>query len=112
LNEKSKLTETKKGETGGDPSQECAHHLFNLKGIIHEEFIIADKTVNLPTTVTIYGECVKICQHITLNFGDENWLFHYDNALSHTSFFTREFLTSNARPPHPQTHTHSSVTSI
>jgi hypothetical protein len=24
-----------------------------------------------------------------------NWLLHHDNALSHTSFFTREFLTKN-----------------
>jgi hypothetical protein len=32
-----------------------------------------------------------------------NWLLHHDNAPSHTSFFTREFLTKNNTTviPHP-----------
>jgi hypothetical protein len=25
----------------------------------------------------------------------DNWLFHHDNAPTHTSFFTKEFLTKN-----------------
>jgi hypothetical protein len=35
----------------------------------------------------------------------KNWMLHHDNALSHTSFFTREFFTKNnmtiiSKPPH------------
>jgi hypothetical protein len=33
----------------------------------------------------------------------KNWLLHHDNALSHTSFLTREFFTMNKMNfnPHP-----------
>jgi hypothetical protein len=43
------------------------------------------------TTVTSYGDCVKMCEDFAPNFGDKNWLLHQDDAPSHTSTFTREF---------------------
>jgi hypothetical protein len=37
-----------------------------------------------------------MCEDFASKFGDKkNWLLHHDNAPSHTSFFTREFLTRN-----------------
>jgi hypothetical protein len=47
--------------------------------------------------VTFYGDYVKICEDFALNFGDKitGDVVYYDNAPSHISFFTREFLTEN-----------------
>jgi hypothetical protein len=36
-----------------------------------------------------------MCEDFFLNFGDNNWLLHHDNAPSHTFFFIREFLAKN-----------------
>jgi hypothetical protein len=57
--------------------------LFNIKGIAPKEFVLAGQTVN-----SAYY-----------------WLLNHDNAPSHTSFFTREFLAKNnmtvvPRPPY------------
>jgi hypothetical protein len=41
----SKLTETEKVESGEEQSQEHAHH-FDIKGIVHKEFVLAGQTVN------------------------------------------------------------------
>jgi sarcosine oxidase delta subunit len=43
--EKSKLTETEKGETGKEQSQEQTHH-FDIKGNVHKEFVLKSQTVN------------------------------------------------------------------
>jgi hypothetical protein len=45
-----------------------------------------------PTTVTFYGDYMKMCEYFALNFGNK---LHHNNALFHTFFFTREFLTKN-----------------
>jgi hypothetical protein len=45
LTRKPKLTETKKGETGEEQSQEHAHH-FSNKGLVHDEFTLEGQTVN------------------------------------------------------------------
>jgi hypothetical protein len=49
-----------------------------------------------------YGNRVKMCEHFALNWQQNNWLLHHGNALSHTSVFTREFLTKNnmTHPPY------------
>jgi hypothetical protein len=52
--EKSKLTETEKGETGEEQSQEHAHH-FDIKGIVHKEFVMARQMSILDTTLTFMG---------------------------------------------------------
>jgi hypothetical protein len=48
---------------------------------------------------------MKMCEDFALNFGDKkNWLLHHNNALSHTCFFAREFLTKSNMtfgPTHP-----------
>jgi hypothetical protein len=42
---------------------------FDIKGIVHKEFIPAGQTVP-HTIVTFYGDCVKMCEDFTPNFGD------------------------------------------
>jgi hypothetical protein len=37
--------QSEKDETGEEQSQEHAHHLFDIKGIVHKEFVMADQTV-------------------------------------------------------------------
>jgi hypothetical protein len=43
---------------------------FDIKGKVHKEFILAGKSI-LHTTVTFYGECVKMCKDIAPNFGNK-----------------------------------------
>jgi hypothetical protein len=38
----------------------------------------------IHTTVTFCGDCVKMCDDFSPNFGDKDWLLHNNNALSHT----------------------------
>jgi hypothetical protein len=46
--------------------------IFNdIKETVHEEFVLAGQAVNLHTTVTFYGNCVKTCKNFTPNFGDK-----------------------------------------
>jgi hypothetical protein len=57
--------------------------LFDIKGVAHKEFTLAGQTVNS----VYYCDCIKMCEDFTQPFGN--------NALSLTSFFTRESLTKN-----------------
>jgi hypothetical protein len=42
---------------------------FDIKGTVHKEFVLAGQS--LPhTTVTFYGDCMKMCKDFTLNFVD------------------------------------------
>jgi hypothetical protein len=45
-NGKSKVTKAEKGNTDEKQSQEYAHNVFDTKGIIHNEFILAGQTYN------------------------------------------------------------------
>jgi hypothetical protein len=49
----------------------------------------------LQTTVTLWGDCGKMCEDFALNFGVKTWLLHHDNPPFHTTYFTRELLTIN-----------------
>jgi hypothetical protein len=69
---------------------------FAIKRIVHKEFVLAGQTVNS-------AYCCDVLQQLHENmrrfhselWQQKNWLLHYNNALSYTSFFTREFLTKN-----------------
>jgi hypothetical protein len=43
---KSKFTETEKGQTGEEQSQEHAHNFLEIKEIAHKEFVLAGRRVN------------------------------------------------------------------
>jgi hypothetical protein len=67
---------------------------FDIKGIVHEEFVLAGQTVNSA----YYCDVIR---RLRENVGrlrpeiwrEKNWLLHHDNVPPNTSFFTREFLT-------------------
>jgi hypothetical protein len=68
---------------------------FDIKGIFHKEFALAGQTVNY-----YYCDVLRLLLENVRRLRPElwqqkNWLLHYDNALSNTSFSTREFLTKN-----------------
>jgi hypothetical protein len=44
---------------------------FVIKEIVHKEFILAGLIVMSLTTVTFYGDCVKMCESFASNFGDK-----------------------------------------
>jgi hypothetical protein len=61
---------------------------FDIKGIVHKEFILWTIQSISRTTVMFYGDCMKMCEDFALNFGDKkNWLLHHDNVPSLTFFF-------------------------
>jgi hypothetical protein len=69
---------------------------FGIKGIVHKEFVQAGQTANS----TYYGDVLRRLHENLRRLRPELWrqrnsLLHYDNAPSHTSFCTREFLTNN-----------------
>jgi hypothetical protein len=42
---------------------------FDIKGIVHKEFLLAGQTVNSAYYCYFYGDCVKMCEDFALNFG-------------------------------------------
>jgi hypothetical protein len=45
---------------------------FDIKAIVHKEFVLVRQTVNIPRTiVTFYGDCLKICHDFAPNFGNK-----------------------------------------
>jgi hypothetical protein len=102
---KATLTETEKVEIGEEQSQEHAHN-FDIKRTVHKERICpACKTVNSAYYCGVYGDCMKMCEDFSSILRHKNWPLHHDDALSHTSFFSRKFFTKNKmtiiyHPPH------------
>jgi hypothetical protein len=43
---------------------------FDIKGIVHKTFVLAGQTVS-HTSVTIYDDCMKMCEDFAPNFGDK-----------------------------------------
>jgi hypothetical protein len=63
--------------------------LFTIRSFSQAKYSIPQ------TTLMFRGNCVTICEDFAPGFGNKNWLLHHGNALSHTSFFTRDFLTKS-----------------
>jgi hypothetical protein len=55
------------------------------------------------TTVMFYSDCENVGRFWPKLWWQMNCLLHHDNAMSHTSFFTKEFFTKNNMIliPHP-----------
>jgi hypothetical protein len=74
---------------------------FDVKGIVHKEFVLADQTVN--SAYNFYGDCVKTCEDSAPNFGDKTTGCCITTTHRLTlSFFTREFLTKGLSSPPTQ----------
>jgi hypothetical protein len=77
---------------------------FNIKGIVHKEFVLAGQIVSFAYFCDVLRRLCENVQRLRLElWRQRNWLLHHDNALSHTSFLTREFLTKKNMTvvPHP-----------
>jgi transposase len=77
---------------------------FDIKGIVHKEFALAGQTVNSEYYCDVLRRLRENVQRLRPElWRQRNWLLHHDNAPSHTSLFTREFLTTNniTVVPHP-----------
>jgi hypothetical protein len=69
---------------------------FDIKRIVHKEFVLAGQQSIPHTIVTIYGNSVKMCEDFAPNFGDKRTGYCFmKNVSFHISFFANEFLTKN-----------------
>jgi hypothetical protein len=65
--------------------------LFDIKEIVKKELVLADKRVNSVYCCDNLWRMRESERRLRLELRrQKNWLFHYDNAPSHISFFTRE----------------------
>jgi len=77
---------------------------FDVKGIVHKEFVPTGQTVN-------FGFYCDVLRRLRVNvrrrrpklWREQTWLLHQDNAPPHTSVLTHQFLAKNkmAVIPHP-----------
>jgi hypothetical protein len=44
---------------------------FDIKGIVHKEFVLADQTVNSAYYADDYGNCMEMCEDFEPNVGDK-----------------------------------------
>jgi hypothetical protein len=44
---------------------------FAVKGIVHNELILAGQTVNSAYCCDAFGDCVRMCKDFAPNFGDK-----------------------------------------
>jgi hypothetical protein len=104
----------KKDKTCEDRIQE-QFSLFSLtsRGLFTKNSSWQAKQLIPHTTVTFYGNCIKMCEDFAPNFGrQKDCLLRYDKAPSRTSFYTREFLTENNMAVVPYPHYFFSVIPI
>ena len=77
---------------------------FDVKGIVHKEFVPTCQTVNSGFYCDVLQQLHENVRrrHPKL-WRDQTWLFHHDNALSHTSILIHQFLAKSkmAVIPHP-----------
>jgi hypothetical protein len=69
---------------------------FDINRIVGKVFVLAGQTDNSAYYCDVLQQLRENVQRLCSKlWRQKNWLLHHDNALSHTSFFTREFLTKN-----------------
>jgi hypothetical protein len=69
---------------------------FDIKGIVHREFVLAGQTVNSAYYCYVLRRLRENMRGLRLElWRQKNWLLHHDNPSPHTIFLAREFLTKN-----------------
>jgi hypothetical protein len=69
---------------------------FDIKGIVHKEFILAGQRVNSAYNCELLRQLRENLRRLRPElWRQKSWLLHYDNTPLRTSFSTREFLTRN-----------------
>jgi hypothetical protein len=70
--------------------------LFDIKGIVHKEFVLAGQIINSAYYCDILWQLRENVRRLRSKLlRQKNWLLHHDNSLSHTFLFSREFLTKD-----------------
>ena len=74
-------------------SKQCCW-LFDIRGIIHYEFVPTGQTVN---QVYYLEELERLREKVRRKrpeelFANNSWILHHDNAPAHTALSVREFL--------------------
>jgi len=96
LVEKCVISETKKGEASKSNVKNVLICFFDIKGLVHFEFVPQGQTVNRQ----FYLEVLKRLRDAVRRKRPElwwsgEWLLHHDNAPAHTALSVRQFLTKN-----------------
>jgi hypothetical protein len=52
---------------------------FDIKRILHKEFVLTSQTVNSAYYCAVLSNCMKMRE----DSAQKNWLLHHDNAPSH-----------------------------
>jgi transposase len=94
--EKPTITKSKKGAAGPDFNKERVHCFFDVKGMVHREFVPPNTAVNSE----FYCDVLSRLRENEQRKGPEiwrnhNWLLHHDNVPSNTSLNIIEFVTNN-----------------
>ena len=77
---------------------------FDIKGIVHKEFVPRGQTVNSGFYCEVLRRLrEKVRRHRPELWREQTWLLHHDNAPAHTALLTQQFLAANKIPviPHP-----------
>jgi hypothetical protein len=87
---------SKPGAAGPEFNREHVHCLFDVKGIVHREFV----PLNTPVNSDFYCDVLRRLRETVRRKGPElwhnhNWLLHHDKAPAHASLKTTEFVTNN-----------------
>ena len=67
---------------------------FNIRGIVHHEYVPEGKSVNAKFYVEILKR-LRVRHTRSELWAKNAWILHQDSAPSHTAFVTREFLAKN-----------------
>jgi hypothetical protein len=71
-------------------------NFFDIKGIVHKEFVLAGYTINSAYYCKVLWRLHKNVRRFRPElWRQKNSLLHHNNAPSHISFFTMEFLTKS-----------------
>jgi hypothetical protein len=85
-------------EESASSSQQCQVHVdrfFDIKGIVHKEFLPPGQTVNGKFYCEVLKRLRESIRHKRPDkWKNNNWFLHHDNAPAHTSLVVRQFLVS------------------
>jgi hypothetical protein len=93
-----------KGAAGLEFNKDYAHSFFDMKWIVHCELVAPKTTVNSDFYCDILRRLREnVRRRRPELWHNHNWLLHHDNAPTHTSLKTTEFVTNNNMVivPHP-----------
>jgi hypothetical protein len=89
------ITKSKNGAADPEFNKEDAHCFFYVKGTVHREFVPPNTMVNSDFYCDALRSLRKNVQQKRPElWPNHNWL-HHDNAPTHTSLETTEFVTNN-----------------